>query len=132
MMKDIEQALHSLHESARQKSEVTQGSTESISNNTHPPPNHNAVPKWTPFASVQTVQNGSPASQAGLCSGDQIIRFAHIHTQAQFPDISSVVQSNQEKQIEVEVIRQGNVVGLVLIPSKWEGEGLLGCYIVPI
>jgi 26S proteasome non-ATPase regulatory subunit 9 len=84
------------------------------------------VPTISPFAAVQTVQNGSPAFSAGLRPGDTITRFAHIQTRAQFPDIASVVRANQDRQIEMEVLRQGVAVNVTLVPARWEGEGLLG------
>ena len=44
--------------------------------------------------------------------------------------LSQHLKENENKEIDVVVLRGTDVLNLVLVPSKWEGNGLLGCFLV--
>ncbi|XP_016411494.1 26S proteasome non-ATPase regulatory subunit 9-like isoform X1 [Sinocyclocheilus rhinocerous] len=125
IMVDIEEALHNLHATARVKHEKDETEMEV----TEP-----TVSLPAPFALVDAVTQGSPAFQAGLRVGDEIIEFGSINTQnfRNLRDVASVVQHSEGKSIRVGVIRSGQEEHLNLTPKQWSGRGLLGCNLVPL
>uniref|UniRef100_A0A671QG69 26S proteasome non-ATPase regulatory subunit 9 n=1 Tax=Sinocyclocheilus anshuiensis TaxID=1608454 RepID=A0A671QG69_9TELE len=125
IMVDIEEALHNLHATARVKREKDETKMEV----TEP-----TVSLPAPFALVDAVTQGSPAFQAGLRVGDEIIEFGSINTQnfRNLRDVASVVQHSEGKSIRVGVIRSGQEEHLNLTPKQWSGRGLLGCNLVPL
>lgn len=125
IMVEIEEALHKLHATARVKPEKDETKMEV----TEP-----AVSLSAPFALVDTVTQGSPAFQAGLRVGDEIIELGSVNTQnfRNLRDIASVVQHSEGKSLRVGVIRSGQEVHLNLTPKQWSGRGLLGCNLVPL
>lgn len=124
IMVEIEEALHKLHATARkhEKDETKMEVTEPT------------VSLPAPFALVDAVTQGSPAFQAGLRVGDEIIEFGSINTQnfRNLRDVASVVQHSEGKSLRVGVIRSGQEVHLNLTPKQWSGRGLLGCNLVPV
>lgn len=74
-MKEIEVGLHRVHESARNAGEYDGSAMQ-----------QNSAPKElserrisnTPFLTVNSVTGGSPAADAGLLKGDEIIQFGSI------------------------------------------------------
>ncbi|XP_016118552.1 26S proteasome non-ATPase regulatory subunit 9-like, partial [Sinocyclocheilus grahami] len=125
IMVDIEEALHNLHATARVKHEKD----ETEMDVTEP-----TVSLPAPFALVDAVTQGSPAFQAGLRVGDEIIEFGSINTQnfRNLRDVASVVQHSEGKSIRVGVIRSGQEEHLHLTPKQWSGRGLLGCNLLPL
>uniref|UniRef100_A0A8C2KE86 26S proteasome non-ATPase regulatory subunit 9 n=1 Tax=Cyprinus carpio TaxID=7962 RepID=A0A8C2KE86_CYPCA len=93
-----------------------------------------AVSLPAPFALVDAVTQGSPAFQAGLRVGDEILEFGSINTHnfRNLRDVASVVQHSEGKSLRVGVIRSGQEVHLNLTPKQWSGRGLLGCNLVPL
>ncbi|XP_003974932.3 26S proteasome non-ATPase regulatory subunit 9 [Takifugu rubripes] len=127
IMVEIEQALHRLHasEKAKREKDETEAQEEAMEQQTSLPP---------PFALVDAVTQGSPASGAGLHVGDEVIEFGSV-TAANFQNlqnIASVVQHSEGKPLRVVVIREGQKAAMSLTPQRWSGRGLLGCNIVPI
>lgn len=125
IMVEIEEALHQLHATARvehKKDETNMEVTEST------------VSLPAPFALADAVTQGSPAFQAGLRVGDEIIEFGSINAQnfRNLRDVASVVQHSEGKSLRVGVIRSGQEVHLNLTPKQWSGRGLLGCNLVPL
>jgi len=51
----------------------------------------------TPFAKVNSVENGSPADDAGLKAGDRIRKFGHVNwiNHERLSKVAEVVQRNQ-------------------------------------
>ena len=92
-----------------------------------------------PFADVESVVEGSPADEAGLIVGDEIVRFDHIRygTPNALQKIAYLVSQKEGQNIEVEVIRSTKLemsfaekleYKIVLLkPHQWSGKGLLGC-----
>lgn len=127
IMVEIEEALHKLHarEKAKQKQDQAEAQEEAMEQQVTLPP---------PFARVDAVTDGSPASGAGLRVGDEVIEFGSVNT-ANFQNlqnIASVVQHSEGKPLRVTVIRVGQKVQMNLTPQRWSGRGLLGCNIVPV
>ncbi|NP_001002436.2 26S proteasome non-ATPase regulatory subunit 9 [Danio rerio] len=125
IMVEIEEALHKLHATAKVTHEQDDTQMESSGQTVETPP---------PFALVDAVTHGSPAAQAGLHVGDQIMEFGSVNTQnfRNLRDIASVVQHSEGKSLRVGVFRNGQEVHLNLTPQQWSGRGLLGCNIVPL
>ncbi|XP_055050517.2 26S proteasome non-ATPase regulatory subunit 9 [Misgurnus anguillicaudatus] len=127
VMMEIEKALHALHAKVRVRPEKDNAKTQMES--TEP-----VVSMPSPFALVDTVTRGSPAFQAGLQVGDEVLEFGSINTQnfRNLHDIASVVQHSEGKSLRVGVIRNGQEIHLDLTPQQWSGRGLLGCNLVPV
>ncbi|XP_013872828.1 26S proteasome non-ATPase regulatory subunit 9 [Austrofundulus limnaeus] len=126
IMAEIEEALHKLHarDKAKREQDATEAQEAMEQQITLPPP----------FARVDAVTEGSPASGAGLRVGDEIIEFGSVNTGnfQNLQNIASVVQHSEGKPLRVGVIRAGQKVQMNLTPQRWSGRGLLGCNIVPV
>lgn len=78
---------------------------------------------------------GSPAAEAGLRIGDQVIRVGTAtrsvcaHSMA---PVAQVVRDNQGAAVAVVVLRGAEQVSLSLRPRRWAGRGLLGCHLAPM
>eukprot|EP00058_Branchiostoma_floridae_P005857 XP_002591345.1 hypothetical protein BRAFLDRAFT_114341 [Branchiostoma floridae] len=123
IMREIEEGLHNLHAQAREKG---QGEKMDVR------PENTDKPK--PFARVDSVAAGGPASMAGLQVGDQVLQFGSV-TPANFTglqNIGQVVQHSEGKTVPVRVLRGEETMNLGLRPQRWSGRGLLGCNIVPV
>ncbi|OQR97906.1 hypothetical protein THRCLA_06826, partial [Thraustotheca clavata] len=100
---------------------------------------HSTMGIMTPFLRVDSVENFSPASQAGLLAGDLIIRFGSVlmdQLQAHSALIQEVTlvsdKAKHSKAIGISITRDNtNFVHLILRPQKWAGNGLLGCVLQP-
>ncbi|KAK7169905.1 hypothetical protein R3I94_000214 [Phoxinus phoxinus] len=125
VMVEIEEALHKLHATARVGERKDETKMEATGQ---------TVSQSSPFALVDAVTQGSPAFQAGLRVGDEIMEFGSVKTQnfRNLRDIASVVQHSEGKSLRVGVFRNGQEVHLSLTPQHWSGRGLLGCNLVPL
>ncbi|XP_041095861.1 26S proteasome non-ATPase regulatory subunit 9-like [Polyodon spathula] len=127
IMQQIEEALYRLHAYEREKREKdeTQAKAEALEQD---PP----LPR--PFAKVDAVTPGSPASMSGLQVGDEIFEFGTVNSQnfQNLQNIASVLQHSEGKPLSIAVIRSGKKVHLGLTPQRWSGRGLLGCNILPL
>ena len=87
-----------------------------------------------PVARVEKVDSNSPGAKAGLLVGDRILSFGTVlRTVGGMQDLrrlSQHLKENENKEITVVVLRGADVLSLILVPSKWEGKGLLGCFLV--
>ncbi|XP_061758221.1 26S proteasome non-ATPase regulatory subunit 9 [Nerophis ophidion] len=127
IMVEIEEALHKLHarEKAKRHRDETEARGEAMELQVTLPP---------AFARVNSVIQGSPASEAGLKNGDEVIEFGSVNTgnfQSVY-NIASVVQHSEGKPLRVTVIRGGQKAHISLTPRRWSGRGLLGCNINPV
>jgi len=89
-----------------------------------------------PFARVDVVSHGGPASQAGLQREDLIVKFGHLTSKtmssSSMQPVAELVSANEDRHIIIKVLRSDRLVYLTLIPKQgWGGRGLLGCHIVP-
>ncbi|KAM6930666.1 26S proteasome non-ATPase regulatory subunit 9 isoform 2-T2 [Xenentodon cancila] len=127
IMAEIEEALHELHaqEKAKREQDQAEAQQEAMEQQVTLPP---------PFARVEAVTEGSPASRAGLKVGDELIEFGSVNTDnfQNLQNIASVVQHSKGKPLRVAVIRAAQKVQMSLTPQRWSGRGLLGCNIVPV
>ncbi|XP_026199268.1 26S proteasome non-ATPase regulatory subunit 9 [Anabas testudineus] len=127
IMAEIEEALHKLHarEKAKRERDEAEAQDEAMEQQVSLPP---------PFAQVDAVTQGSPASGAGLRVGDEVIEFGSVNTGnfQNLQNIAAVVQHSEGKPLRVTVLRDGQKIQMSLTPQRWSGRGLLGCNIVPI
>ena len=95
----------------------------------------------TPFAKVNSVEQGGPADDAGLKAGDWIRRFGDVNwmNHEKLSKVAEVVRRHQGRAVTVKVIRTGETLSedqelsLSLTPrSGWGGRGLLGCHLLPV
>ncbi|KAK7204841.1 putative 26S proteasome non-ATPase regulatory subunit 9 [Myxozyma melibiosi] len=93
------------------------------------------------FAVVNSVEDRSPAHEAGLLRGDKIVKFGDVNAEnhQHLSRLSTVVQQNQGRPIEISLIRDiGGAqaraqINIQLTPrSGWGGRGTLGCHIIPL
>ena len=94
-------------------------------------------PKFTiPFARVGQVVVNSPAHRAGLKEGDRIVLFdddVHATNNANLTILASRVKNKVDRDIKVQLLRGIEEVELTLVPTNnWDGQGLLGCRLVPL
>ena len=93
-----------------------------------------------PFAYVGSVNEGSPAEEAGLKLKDGIISFDDKiffgYYQNPLQKVAEIVKAKINQDIHVEVMRsildqEGfekiEYVKIVLIAHEWAGQGVLGC-----
>lgn len=104
-----------------------------------------------PFALVDAVSPGSPASEACIAEGDRILVFGHLRGRQAgatgdagaagddggaaptLADVAAVVRSHEGSPVPVVVRRAGGgEVALTLTPKTWAGPGLLGCHVMPL
>ena len=88
------------------------------------------------FAKIVSVENGSPAEEAGLKPEDHIINFNGILYKGVSHNplitLSEIVKSKIGEEIPVSIVRKNkdNILemnNLKIIPHTWNGRGVLGC-----
>ncbi|EER98910.1 hypothetical protein BDA96_02G214700 [Sorghum bicolor] len=82
-----------------------------------------------PFAMIDEITDGSPASVDGLQLGDEIVKFGNVEAGDQLQErLVSEALSNEDSHVSLVIIRQGSAMNLTITPRKWHGRGLLGCH----
>lgn len=87
------------------------------------------------FALVGEVVENGPAHISGLKEGDRIISIDDVHAgnHRRLAGVLQKVQSNKEKELSVQLFRDNSRMTLTLVPTdNWEGNGLLGCRLIPL
>ena len=88
------------------------------------------------FAKIVSVENGSPAEEAGLKPEDHIINFNGILYKGVSHNplitLSEIVKSKIGEEIPISIVRKNkdNILEmekLSIIPHTWNGRGVLGC-----
>ncbi|XP_044296820.1 26S proteasome non-ATPase regulatory subunit 9 [Varanus komodoensis] len=127
LMHQVEQALHQLHAREKEKREKDEAEAQAEARS-----QRQALPQ--PFARVNAVTPGSPASFSGLQVDDEIAEFGSVNARnfQSLQNIAAVVQHSEGKPLSVTVIRRGEKLHLGLTPKRWSGKGLLGCNILPL
>jgi len=153
-LKALEEELHEklrqLHESTRDLTEqrmVANGPgfpehTTALSatsrSNAHTSARHEELMVQTlrPFLKVGLVHGSSPAVVAGLRSNDLILKFGPIDADGFAAEgvrsMATVTRASEGKLVTVWVRRDGSAIRIPLVPSRWPGEGLVGCGFEPI
>jgi len=94
-----------------------------------PPPNAK------PFAIIDEVTDGSPAHEAGLVVGDQVIFFAGVDARTgsgdPLPRVAAALAANENRPVSALVLRRGAKTEVSVTPKRWAGRGLLGCHMRP-
>jgi len=84
-----------------------------------------------PFAIATEVRQKSPAENSGLMDGDLVISFGKAHSLHQIK--SEIIEF---QAVEINVIRcegsECQVISLEITPRPWEGDGLVGCLLLPL
>jgi len=88
------------------------------------------------FAKIVSVENGSPAEEAGLKPEDHIINFNGILYKGVSHNplitLSEIVKNKIGEEIPVSIVRKNKdnilqIEKLNIIPHTWNGRGVLGC-----
>lgn len=85
---------------------------------------------------VDSVAEGSPAAAGGLKVGDIVVKYGSVDVATYMAedrtylleDVNSVTKSSVGRPIRVEVVRGSESPILSVVPSKWNGPGILGCH----
>ncbi|KIY69327.1 proteasome 26S subunit [Cylindrobasidium torrendii FP15055 ss-10] len=92
-------------------------------------------PTEVPFAKVDGVSPGSPASEAGLQRDDLIVKFGSISAStvgSSLQGVAQVVAEYENRGVVLKIMREQKPIFFTLTPRKgWGGRGMLGCHIVP-
>ena len=140
LMKEIEEGMYSLHSvykkeekpESKEKNKTETIETIDIVEQKKPI----VISRKTPFLTVNSVAEGSPAEIAGLQIKDEICKFGDIEKKELdtygLKILADYVQKNTNVEIQIQVLRKGKDIILKFIPKTWSGKGLLGCYLVPI
>ena len=140
IMKEIENALHAVHDETRKQTSTLQKPQEqegesSTLNRMEQEEDKKKVPSKKPFALVNAVAPDSPADISGLKRNDKVIQFGHIHAENhdRLQALNQLVGQSENKSIQVVILRNDqSIIQLLLTPKKWSGRGTLGCHIVPL
>uniref|UniRef100_A0A0K8TRU9 26S proteasome non-ATPase regulatory subunit 9 n=1 Tax=Tabanus bromius TaxID=304241 RepID=A0A0K8TRU9_TABBR len=128
LMKQIQKGIEEIHAEAASSSH--QGLNEATSSNYSAPVSE--MPPLESFVCVNFVSPGSPAEDAGLMMGDEILEFGSINSK-NFKDltmIAELVKNRENQKIIVKIKRGREILENRLVPQKWSGRGLLGCNLV--
>ena len=88
------------------------------------------------FAKIISVENGSPAQEAGLMPDDHIVNFNGILYKGVSHNplitLSEIVKNKIGEEIPISVVRKNKnnileMAKLNIIPHRWNGKGVLGC-----
>jgi 26S proteasome regulatory subunit N4 len=88
-----------------------------------------------PFAVVHEVTPLSPGEKAGLEVGDKILQVGTVTRGiggiTELHRVGAYLQENENKTVVLIALRGTKQLKMRLVPSKWSGNGLLGCHLVP-
>ncbi|XP_046854106.1 26S proteasome non-ATPase regulatory subunit 9-like isoform X2 [Xenia sp. Carnegie-2017] len=126
LMKLIEDGIHDVHTAARNKRDSENSSQQTSS--------EQIQDLQMAFLQVNELSPLSPAENAGLRVGDEIIRFGSLNIENfdNMQSVANVVQHSMGQSIPIIIRRGEHIHHLNLIPNIWHGRGLLGCNIAPI
>ena len=85
-----------------------------------------------PFALISEVKEKSPAEEAGLVEGDFLLKFGKAKSLAEVK--SNIIDLEEIKVNIYRVSEYGDMkkFKLFLTPHRWDGDGLVGCHLIPI
>uniref|UniRef100_F7DHS1 26S proteasome non-ATPase regulatory subunit 9 n=2 Tax=Monodelphis domestica TaxID=13616 RepID=F7DHS1_MONDO len=129
LMKQVEEALHQLHARGKEKQAKDAAEAQNEAMNQGQGSSWGPSPSFSqPFAKVNSISPGSPASNSGLQVDDEIVEFGSVNTHnfQNLQNIGTVVQHSEGHPLNVTVLRRGERLQLRLVPMRWAGKGLLG------
>jgi 26S proteasome regulatory subunit N4 len=143
----LDNALHSLHALGQEavleaiqaeKNERSLQTTSSSTTTTLMASTSTSIPKTEtdiilkPWAIIDSVSPTSPASECGLRCGDKILKMGNAIS---FATVTSEVRRYAEDiglgAMKVQISRNGEEMMINLLPKRWNGQGVLGCHIIP-
>lgn len=70
----------------------------------------------------------------GLQVEDLILEFGYLSYRnfKALTDIKHMVETHVHKILNVKVKRKSDIIVLRLTPQRWQGEGVLGCRVIPL
>jgi len=82
-----------------------------------------------PFAKIIEVKENSPAHDAGLEVGDEIVQYgaANSINHSKLSLLLEITRDSVGSSISVLVKRGGAQIDLTVKPGPWSGPGILGC-----
>lgn len=85
-----------------------------------------------PQLNIANVVAGKPAAEAGLLAGDRVMAINNKQITDNFNVFNEEIRANENKPIEIEVLREGKSVELTTVPKKNEqGTVAIGVEIRP-
>ena len=128
LMSEIEKTLHLIHADLPTVEELRSTLSDAPARNVE----HSG--SCMPFAVIDEILDASPAKDAGLVNGDELLAFGKVTAQTldALNAVPSVVRDNVGMRIPLTVRRKGVVVQVFITPKSWGGRGLLGCHLTPI
>ncbi|XP_075148096.1 26S proteasome non-ATPase regulatory subunit 9 isoform X2 [Haematobia irritans] len=138
LMKSIESLMHQLHAEAREEQLTEQTSDMNVNDSSNESSEDmesacNGLEPIKAIVKITRVDPGSPAEKAGLKCHDEIAEFGSINAKNFTQDLTSigiVVSHMRDQRIPLKVLRNNEILNIILIPQRWSGNGLLGCNIV--
>ncbi|KAL7070941.1 hypothetical protein ACQ4LE_009820 [Meloidogyne hapla] len=123
-MAEIDKIIVAIHNQTSQNGSSDQNNEE--------PSVHRTSNK--PIVQVDKVSPNSPAQKSGLCEGDLIIQFGHLHADVfnKLDQLKELVNNSKNKSIRITLLRGVKVYRLMLTPQIWDGSGLVGCQFTAI
>ncbi|EAY13786.1 26S proteasome non-ATPase regulatory subunit, putative [Trichomonas vaginalis G3] len=87
--------------------------------------------KQEPFCLISEVREGSPAEKAGLIDGDLLIKFGPATNML---DVKKNIVEGTAVDLVVYRVEEYSreLASCSLTPAKWEGDGLVGCHLIPL
>eukprot|EP01047_Picozoa_sp_COSAG01_P073760 COSAG01_NODE_12118_length_1798_cov_2.425544_2_plen_247_part_00 len=97
-----------------------------------------------PFAVVDELAARSPADDAGLRVGDELVSLGELNARTLraaaaaaaggglLQPLGALVRGSEGRALQVTALRRGGYERLTLTPRRWAGQGLLGCHITPL
>ena len=84
-----------------------------------------------PFALISEVRDKSPAEEAGLVDGDFLIKFGKAKSML---DVKKNIIDLEQIKVSVLRVEDSHIKNykVLLTPHRWEGDGLVGCHLIPL
>eukprot|EP01080_Neovahlkampfia_damariscottae_P000137 gene137-4383_t len=139
LMKEIEEgmyALHATYKTEEKKVEEKVEKKEELIEEINIIEKKPVLQRKSPFLTVNSVAEGSPAQETGLEVNDEICKFGDIEKKELdtygLKILADYVQKNVNNKLKIQILRKNKDIMLTFTPKTWNGKGLLGCYLVPI
>lgn len=91
------------------------------------------------FAVIDSIIEGSPADECGLCVRDEVVEFGSVNAKnfQNLTQLAEIAQHKLNQKVAVVIKRKREngstlVDTIQLVPKKWSGRGYLGMVIKPI